>query len=577
MINRYYREELAHLRELGAEFAAAHPALAPMLGGPSADPDVERFLEAVAFQTGLLREKLDDDFPEIIHDMVRLVCPHYLRPIPSTTIVAFTPKPTLKASQTIAAGIQLESVPVDGTRCLFRTCGKVEIHPLELLNAELVNQAGKPPAITLSFALNGLSLADWSPRALRLFLAGEYAAASDLFLLLRRHLQRIVIAPEEGGRAVVLPAECLQPAGFAEDEAVIPYPPQAFPGYRLLQEYLTAPSRFLFLDLMGWERWLERGSASRFRVSFELSPFALPEPRVKRESFVLFAAPAVNLFHHDAAPVLLDHNSKRYLLRPAGLQPDHVQIFSVDRVVGIIKGRPRQRTYQPFELFGQMTQAEPTYHVSTAAAPIHPGFDVHLSVAHPKEGKLPEAETLSIGLTCSNGTLAERLRVGDLCHANSTTPDYAIFSNITSVTPTIVPVLEKNMLWRLVSHLSLNRLSLASAEKLRSLLSLYLFEGSRDQATLAANRKRIEGIQELLCQPADRLVRGIMMRGLELRLGLRGDHFAGAGDLFLFGSILDEFFGGYVSLNTFTRLIVREVTQGANLQWQPRLGRQALL
>lgn len=58
MITRHFQDELARLKELGAEFSVTHPALAPMLGGPSTDPDVERLLEGVAFQTALLRQKL---------------------------------------------------------------------------------------------------------------------------------------------------------------------------------------------------------------------------------------------------------------------------------------------------------------------------------------------------------------------------------------------------------------------------------------------------------------------------------------------------------------------------------------
>jgi len=142
MFNRYFQEELAHLRELGAEFSKAHPALAPMLSGPSTDPDVERLLEGVAFLSGMLREKLDDEFPEIIHELMRLIWPHYLRPIPAATIVAFSPKPALKNPATIPAGIQLGSVPVEGTSCLFKTCYDVEIHPLSLLEASFAQQPG---------------------------------------------------------------------------------------------------------------------------------------------------------------------------------------------------------------------------------------------------------------------------------------------------------------------------------------------------------------------------------------------------------------------------------------------------
>ena len=74
-MNRYFQQEISNLKELGAEFSEAHPAIAPMLSGPSADPDVERLLEGVAFLTAMLRQKLDDEFPEIIHELVHLIWP----------------------------------------------------------------------------------------------------------------------------------------------------------------------------------------------------------------------------------------------------------------------------------------------------------------------------------------------------------------------------------------------------------------------------------------------------------------------------------------------------------------------
>ena len=57
MFNKYYQDELTYLRELGKEFAAAYPAIAPLLAERGADPDVERLLEGVAFLTGRIRQK----------------------------------------------------------------------------------------------------------------------------------------------------------------------------------------------------------------------------------------------------------------------------------------------------------------------------------------------------------------------------------------------------------------------------------------------------------------------------------------------------------------------------------------
>ena len=95
MLSTYYQQELQKLRELARDFAKIHPAIAPMLSGTTSDPDVERLLEGVAFLTGLLHHKLDDEFPELIHGLIDIIFPHYLRPIPSTSIVMFTPKPSM--------------------------------------------------------------------------------------------------------------------------------------------------------------------------------------------------------------------------------------------------------------------------------------------------------------------------------------------------------------------------------------------------------------------------------------------------------------------------------------------------
>src|SRR4030066_1436995 len=334
MFNRYFQEELSHLRDLGKEFSRAHPALAPMLAGATPDPDVELLLEGVAFLTALLRQKLDDEFPEIINELMQLTWPHYLRPIPSTTLIAFTPKPTLRQSLTIPPGIQIGSIPVEGTSCLFRTSYEVDVHPLTLLDATFPQPSGQPPFIKLSFELKGLKLSDWQPKALRLFLAGDYPDASDLYLLLRRHLRRILIKPIEKGKPCSLGPEDLKPVGFSEREALIPYPSHAFPGYRIIQEYFISPQKFLFLDLTGWERWQEKGGGSRFEIHFELQDLPFSAPRIKKDNFVLSVTPAINLFPHDADPIQIDHRMTRILVRPAGSNTEHNQCNSEPAILG---------------------------------------------------------------------------------------------------------------------------------------------------------------------------------------------------------------------------------------------------
>lgn len=577
MFNRYYQDELAYLKELGAEFSKAHPALAPMLSGPSADPDVERLLEGVAFLTALLRQKLDDEFPELINELMQLIWPHYLRPIPSTTIVTFTPKPTLKQSQIIPSGIQIASIPVEGTSCLFKTAYEVEMHPLSLLEVTFSQPSGRSPTIKFLLELDGLKLSDWQPKSLRFFLSGDYPSASDLYLLLRRHLKQIVITPQEKGKACFLPSDFLKPVGFSEKEALIPYPSQSFPGYRIIQEYFLSPEKFLFLDLMGWERWQDRGDGTRFEIGFELQDLPFLPPRLKKENFFLFASPAINLFPHEADPILLDHRRPSYLVRPSGSNSKHYQVYSVERVTGYLQGTAEERRYVPFELFHPDPQTHPAYHTMVRPSPIQSGYDVFISVAYPPGSGPPVTETLSIQLVCTNGSLPESLRIGDLSQPTSSSPEFVEFKNIGTPTANILPPLGSNLIWRLLSHLSLNYLSLSKAENLRTLLGIYLFPESRDRTAILANRKRIGGIEKIETQASNRLVSGMMMRGLEIKLYLRQDQFASQGDMFLFGCIMDHFLGGYASINAYTQLMVQEVLKGDLYRWPAKVGVHLLI
>ena len=231
----------------------------------------------------------------------------------------------------------------------------------------------------------------------------------------------------------------------------------------------------------------------------------------------------------------------------------------------------------PFELFSPDPHSSPAYHITRRASPVHNGYDVYLSVAYPPEAGPPGSETISIHLLCTNGSLPENLRVGDISQPTSNSPEFVEFKNIQAPTSSLIPPLGTNLLWRLLSHLSLNYLSLARAENLQALLELYIFPESRDRAATLANRKRIKGIESVEAKTSDRLVSGFLMRGQEIKLKMRQDNFSSQGDLFLFGCILDHFLGGYASINSYTNLMIQEVIKGDIYQWPARLGDHPLI
>jgi len=119
--------------------------------------------------------------------------------------------------------------------------------------------------------------------------------------------------------------------------------------------------------------------------------------------------------------------------------------------------------------------------------------------------------------------------------------------------------------------------SLNGVDNFRSILRLFILANSRDQATVEANNKRIDGIVEIDALPTDRLMKGRIFRGYEIRFKLWGDHYSGPGDLYLFSSVLERFLGGYVTQNCFIRLVVEEIGKGYQFEWPARMGDRCVL
>ena len=151
----YYNRELVFLRDMGRQFADANPGVAGLLeltADGSEDPHVERLIQAFAFLAARIRKKLDDEYPEITNALLSVIFPHYLRPVPSMTIVQFpgsTDPTKAVAGQTIPRGTKLKSlVAIEGVRCQFQTSYPVTLWPITVESASLIPdrvvQAGKP-------------------------------------------------------------------------------------------------------------------------------------------------------------------------------------------------------------------------------------------------------------------------------------------------------------------------------------------------------------------------------------------------------------------------------------------------
>ena len=190
MFSRYYQSELSFLRETGKAFALAHPQMAGLLSERGGDPDVERLLEGFAFLSARVRERIEDAVPEISHGLTELLLPHYLRPLPSCTIVEFSPQiRAIRGAVKVPAGSELAASPVDGTSCRFRTTANLDLLALTLIECQSEPGPGNTGFLKLSFlAPEGAKAGLTQAEGLRLYLHGELATSTLLFTWLTAHL-----------------------------------------------------------------------------------------------------------------------------------------------------------------------------------------------------------------------------------------------------------------------------------------------------------------------------------------------------------------------------------------------------
>lgn len=597
---RYYWRELTYLRKSGAAFAAKYPQVAAGLelgvGGHSSDPHVERLIEAFAFLTGRIQHNLDADFPEVAYELLNLLYPHYLNPVPSMAIACFEVDPDrgkLTTGHLLPRATPVFAQSGEGRVCRFRTAYPVTLWPLAVSYAGfestaqfdfLDRDATVATVLRLRIAARKGSLSELALSELRFHLCGDRMLVDTLYELLFGHVVRVAILPESGeakAPPVFLPREALEAVGFGRDEEVLPYAPPAHPGYRLLQEYFTFPEKFHFFDLRNLE-------GHRSEASFDLLFLLDQSPRdrlyVDGRTFRLGCTPIVNLFPRTTEPIRLDQKRTEYPLVADARRERETEIHSIGEVSASADPRDKSRIYAPFYSYshGMAEERQRSFwharRMPTGRADL-PGTQMVLSFLDLDwNPRLPAEETVYAHTLCTNRDFAEQLPAGALLQTDVAAP-LARISCLDRPTQEILPPTGGANLWRLVSHLSLNHLSLSdgreSLEALREILRLYASPGD------AVAERQVGGLVGMSCRKAVRRVgeeawRGFC-RGNEVTLTFDEDAYVGS-SAFLLASVLDRFLALYASMNSFTQLVIQSrQRQGDWKRWPPRVGEQILL
>ncbi|GGF11202.1 hypothetical protein GCM10011611_16060 [Aliidongia dinghuensis] len=618
---RYYNTELQHFREMSGEFAKEFPKVAGRLGLDSfecADPYVERLIEGFAFMAARVRLKVDARFPRFTQHLLDLVYPHYLQPTPSMAVARFYPDLTeggLADGFPIPRGTALMSLlgKGDQTACEYRTGHDVTLWPLEVAELEYLASPGAvatlgvgeiqgaPAAIRLRLRTTaGIPFDKLPLDRLTLFLGDVSEKSVRLYEALVAHAQAMVVRPTSRPlpwQEIVRTAP-VRPLGFEPDHALLPFGGQSFDGYRLLHEYFACPARFMFVDLVGLAPGFRRCADTEIDIIIMLKRADTRlDHAIGPADFTLFCAPIINLFPKVVDRIHLTDQTEEHHVIVDRTRPMDFEVYRVLSVGGIAAGTEVTQEFRPFFGATDLGGGDPgrAYYAvhreqrllsmrqrSRGPRSSYIGSETFISLVDADEAPYRhDLRQLAIEALCTNRDLPLEMPVGK----GTTDFTMQLGAPVDTIRCVAGPTwprrshAEGDTTWRLISHLSLNYLSLLDknaeegAAAFRELLALYADLGE------PSVRKQIEGVRSVTSRPVVR--RAIhpgpiaFVRGLEITLTCAEEAFEGTGG-FLLAAVLERFFAKYVSINSFTETVFRTVTRGEIMRWQRRPGQRHL-
>ena len=628
-----YNLELRHLRETAAEFGRDFPKIANRLSldldakEVCPDPYVERLLEGFAFLAARVHLKLDAEFPRFTQGLLETVYPDYLCPTPSMAIVKFQPEEqegALAPGFVIKRGTILRSQLGKGERtaCTFSTAQDVRLLPLAVAEARYyvrdVAELNLPRELAAKAAFR-IRLRKTIPEPFQQIRAdplvfhirGADELPGQIYEQIFAHKGHLVVQSpsqrKQCGKA--LSADCIRRVGFAPEQALLPPTHHGFEGYRLLREYFAFPQRFLFFELSGFQDALALATGDELDLIIALDePDTRLEGQVNNTCFELFCAPVINLFEKSLDRVALSDRCSEFHIMPDRNRPLDFEIYQLASVTGHGETPDLERRFLPFYQARDTdldTSAFFTMHRvprlfsdrerQTGRRSSYAGTDAFISIV---DGDMapcrPDLRQLGIRALCTNRHLPIQMakgvgRTDFTMDLSAPVSEIRVIQGPTLPRPSLVmagqdpdkpQMASGRFAWRLISHLSLNYLSLLDtdadqgAQGLRDILKLYA--DPDDRQTL----KQIDGLRSVHYEPIIRRaeIPGpiTFARGLQITLLFDETAFVGQG-VFVLGAVLEQFFAKYVSLNSFTETVITTQQRKEIIRWPIQMGRRQMI
>ncbi|MGE8537659.1 MAG: type VI secretion system baseplate subunit TssF [Acinetobacter sp.] len=596
----YYEKQLQEFGQQSREFAQKYPKIAQRLAlnrEQIDDPHIERLIQAFALISARIDKKLHDSYEVFTRSIFEVMFPQYLKPFPACSVVSFGDShkiSKLKDCQLIPKQTILKSKSLRGVQCEYRTANPVELLPIALKTLNFKTHASAHIHLHRNATfIFGFEILNQQQRLLEQKKLPIYLDAISNFPLqvldcIFKPETRFVIRIQDQEIDITNPFELI---GFTEAESVLPIDQHTQHAYRLLTEYFCFPEKFNFLNLnLSFLKTLnieitEFELKIHFQMNLNDQAIIRNYSELNSANFKLFATPVVNLFPKQAEPQKIDHQHLEYSLISDIHHPEFFQVYAITEM-NLLREKSEKNQV------GSSYSVLPFFAMSHYQADVQ--FFYHLRPENDNNNSTElkysiiskslkphqiSSDFVSIQLLCCNRDLPY-----ESYNKNQNTlslNDHSLIRKATLLKRPNLPYYFGQKLqeqWRIISHLSLNNLSLMQGDAvshIKELLELYNLPQSQE------NRLIINSIQAIQFSLTQKLHQHtpfpLFVRGVKVDIQIDTEVFRGA-SLYIFVQILNHIFNLKVQMNSYVDMHVIDAKSKQELyQCVQQIGGKRLL
>ncbi|WP_180183602.1 type VI secretion system baseplate subunit TssF [Acinetobacter sp. YH01020] len=573
----YYEKQLQEFGQQSREFASKYPKIAQRLSLNQEqidDPHIERLIQAFSLISARIDKKLADSYDVFTRSIFEVMFPQYLKPFPACSVVSFEDINKIKQltdRHVIPKATSLKAKSTRGVQCEYQTVQEVTLLPIQLkqLNFKTHPSAhmhlNQNATLSLGFEIFSNKHALLKNETLPIFLD---AISNFPLQVLDSIFKSTTSFSIRVGQHIFDIANPFEIMGFEEVQSVLPIDQHTHHAYRLLMEYFCVPEKFNFLNLnLDFIKFLSL-EHSEFEVQMHFKLNLNDQAAIRNYSelnaanFKLFATPIVNLFNKQAEPQKINHKRMEYPLVTDAHHPEYFQAYSILKMNMVREKSNQDEVYYPVLPFFAMShyhqdkvqffyslnpQQMKNKHQELNYSIISRALDPHST----------QSDFISTELLCSNRELPYESYNKD---QNALTLNDSNLARraLMLKRPSLPYYFEQNKQeqWRVISHLSLNNMSLMKGDAvshIKELLELYNLPKSKE------NQIIIDSIKNIQFSTTQKLVDSkpfpLFVRGLKVQLDIDADIFRGH-SLYIFSQLLAHIFNLKVNMNSFVDVSV---------------------